>query len=241
MTRYYTPVKVQPDKPFWKSPIMLGAIALGIGLVGYLLYNEFTHQPLIHIRADDNSQSASGDSLQRQLHCQASSQNYKPGYTVIKIPFADQPVLTQDITLVNSLSFLGECQKTKPEIGSKKPGTSLILLLERGKEVIQEQRARKNLNPVVFTIMANAFEPGPGQPVFNSDRVKALIDEITKEQAVVAIMVPPGELQEQLATHLQGKARICPLNEGKNEDEVRQSIVPCVDEAFNAAHQLKVN
>lgn len=241
MTRYYTPVNAQIEKPWWKSLPILGTLGMAIAIGGYILYNEFTIQPVIHIRAEDNSQSASGDVLQRQLHCQVSSHNYKPGYTVINIPFADRPVLTKEITLVNSLSFLGECQKTKPEITSKKPGTSLLLLLERGKEVIQEQRSQKNHSPVVFTILANAFEPGPDQPVLDFNRVKTLIDEITKQQTVVAIMIPPGELQEQLANHLQGRASVCPLNEGKNEDEVRQSILPCVDNAFNQARQLKVN
>lgn len=241
MSRYHTPIATQPEKPWWKSLAILGTLGLSIGIVGATLYNEFTTQPLIHIRADDNSQSAVGDTLQRQIHCQASNQNYKPGYTVIKIPFADRPVITQDITLVNSLSLLGECQKTELEVSNKKPGTSLILLLERGKEVIQEQRARNNRSPVVFTILANAFEPGPGQPVLDFNRVKTLVDEITKQRASVAVIVPPGELQQQLATHLQGKAHVCPLNEGKNEDAVRQSIAPCVDEVFQAARQLKAN
>ncbi len=238
MTRYYTPPIAQPETPWWKSPAILGAIGLGISIVGATLYTELTTQPLIHIRADDNSQSALGDNLQRQIHCQASNQNYKPGYRVINVPFADRPVTTKEITLVNSLSLLGECQKTGLEVSNKKPGTSLILLLERGKEVIQEQRARKNHNPVVFTILANAFEPGPGQPALDFEHVKTLVDEITKQQAVVAIMIPPGELQEQLSTHLQGKARICPLNEGKDEQAVRQSITPCVDEVFTAARHL---
>jgi hypothetical protein len=93
----------------------------------------------------------------------AGTHNYKPGDTVLLIPFADRPVLSKDITVFNSLSLLGECQKTEREIGNKQPGTSLILLLERINAAIQEQRDKKNLNPAVATILIDDAEPGPSR------------------------------------------------------------------------------
>jgi len=99
MSRYDKSISVQADRPFWKSPAILGTLVLGVAIAGATLCNEYVTQPVIHIRADDNSDSAVHYTLQRQLHCQISSQHYKPGDTAISMPFASRPVLTQEITI----------------------------------------------------------------------------------------------------------------------------------------------
>ncbi len=239
MSRYYTPLPVQPERVWWKSPAILGAVVLAVAVVGGSLAVEFTTQPVIHIRADDNSESAAGYTKERRAHCQAGTHNYKPGDTVLLIPFADRPVLSKDITVFNSLSLLGECQKTEREIHNKQPGTSLVLLLERINAAIQEQRDKKNFNPAVATILIDDAEPGPGQPALDYNRVGALVGEIGEKRGVVALMVPSGKLQEALESHLQGRASVCLLNPGQDESEVRQSVVPCVDSAFERARRLR--
>lgn len=44
MSRYYTPVTTQPEKPWLQSLAILGALGLGIGIIGATLCNEFTNR-----------------------------------------------------------------------------------------------------------------------------------------------------------------------------------------------------
>jgi hypothetical protein len=239
MSRHYKPIPLQAHKPFWKSPAMLGTLVLGIAIASATLWNEYITQPIIHIRADDNSDSAAHYTLQRQLHCQTSSQYYKPGDTVIAMPFASKAVLTEKMTVFNSLSLLGECQKTEPEVKDKRWGTSLILLLQRINKTVQTLREQNNSNPVAATILIQDSEPGPGLPELKSEAIKKLFDEMNQQRIVVSIIVPPGDLYDKLETSLQGNIRLCPLKEKKNETEVRKSIEPCIEEAFHTARHLK--
>jgi hypothetical protein len=128
MSRYYHPTRytsrspqppaarTQINQSWFKSPLILSAILLGLGVVGVTLFVEFTTQRIIHIRADDNSDSAETYTAQRQQHCQASIQHYKPGDVAISMSFADRPVTTQNISISNSLSLLGQCKDTKRAI-----------------------------------------------------------------------------------------------------------------------------
>jgi hypothetical protein len=86
MSRTYSRRYRQPSTPspvqnlaWWKSPLILGSIIAGIGIIGSTLWIEYTTQRVIHIRADDSSDSAEKYSLERQQHCRASIQQYKPG------------------------------------------------------------------------------------------------------------------------------------------------------------------
>lgn len=58
MSRYYKPIPVQTHRPFWKSPAILSTLVLGVAIASATLWNEYITQPVIHIRADDNSDSA---------------------------------------------------------------------------------------------------------------------------------------------------------------------------------------
>jgi hypothetical protein len=198
---------------------MLLAIFLGIGVLGVTLFIEFTTQRIIHIRADDNSDSAETYTAQRQQHCQASIQQYKPGDVAISIPFADRPVITQNISIFNSLSMLGKCQDTKREIKNKVAGTSLVLLLKRIAITIQKERAQKNFNPVAVTIAIQDDEPGPNQPnPKDIEQIKTLVHSITQDRGAIAFMVEDESLKNQLDTNLatEGKVQICNFKDISN-------------------------
>ncbi|OCR02450.1 hypothetical protein BCD67_00730 [Oscillatoriales cyanobacterium USR001] len=217
--RQATPTPTQTHKAWFKSPIMLSVIFLGISVLGATLFVEFTTQHIIHFRADDNSDSAENYTAQRQQHCQASIQQYKPGDMAITIPFADHPVTTQKISIFNSLSLLGKCQDTKRDIKSKQRGTSLILLLKRIEMTVQKERARKNFNPVVATIAIQDDEPGPNQPNPNDiEQIKTLVHSITEDKGAIAFMVEDETLKNQLETDLatEGKVQICDLKDISN-------------------------
>jgi hypothetical protein len=231
MSRYYHPTRytsrslqspaapTQTHKAWFKSPLILSAILLGLGVVGATLFVEFTTQRIIHIRADDNSDSAETYTAQRQQHCQASIQHYKPGDVAISMSFADRPLTTQNISISNSLSLLGQCKDPKRAIANKHPGTSLILLLDRIQNTIQKQRIRHNLNPVVVTITIQDDEPGPNQPnPKDIQRIKSVVHNITENNGAIAFMVEDESLKNQLETNLtsEGKVQICDFKDISN-------------------------
>ncbi len=47
---------------------------------------------------------------------QANIQHYKPSDVAISMSFADRPVTTQNISISNSLSLLGQCKNPKRAI-----------------------------------------------------------------------------------------------------------------------------
>lgn len=242
MSRYYHPTgytsnnlqptatSTQTDTTWFKSPMILSAIGFGLVVVGTTLTIEFTTARVIHIRADDNSDSAKNYTTQRQEHCQASIQHYKPGDVAIYMPFADRAVTKQHISILNSLSLLGKCQNTEREIQNKVAGTSLILLLEGIEKTVKQERARKNLNPVAVTIAIQDDEPGPNQPnPQDMERVKTLVHNITQDKGVIAFMVEDETLKNQLETNLtsEGNVNICEFKEISN----------CVNFAFENARK----
>jgi hypothetical protein len=236
MNRYYQPKTYspptpnQPNEPWFKSPIILSASILGLGVVGATLFVELTTQRIIHIRADDNSDSAETYTAERQQHCQASIQHYKPNDVAITIPFADRPVTTESISIFNSLSLLGKCQDSQREIHNNVAGTSLILLLDRIETTVKKQRARNNLNPVVVTIAIQDDEPGQNQPnPEDIQRVKTLVHNITQDQGAIAFMVEDEALKNQLDTNLatEGNVQICDFKD----------IANCVNWAFETARK----
>ena len=229
----------ETEKPWFKSPLIVASLCLSTAIIAAAIYPEFNTQRVIHYRADDNSLSADRDTLQRKIHCQLASQHYKPGDIAIAIPFADRPQVKQPIDIFNSLTLMGECQKTARLITNQTPGTSLILLLEKAKVTIQEQR-KSNPHPGVFTIIANDFEPGPGLPELNWSKVNQLVDEIGKEQVVISVMMPINQLYKEFSEKGSKKVILCPLNEGTDEEAVRQSISPCIDQAFTQARQANL-
>jgi hypothetical protein len=236
MTRYYQPKTHRPPTPtqthanWFKSPAILSAIVLGVGVIGTTLFVEFTTQRVIHIRADDNSDSAQNYHTQRKEHCQGSIQHYKPGDVAIDMPFADRAATTQHISIFNSLSLLGNCQNSAREIQNKVPGTSLILLLERIESTRQKERDRHNYNPLVVTIAIQDDEPGPNQPnPEDMNRVKTLVHNITQDQGAIAFMVEDEALKNQLDTNLatEGNVQICDFKD----------IANCVNWAFETARK----
>lgn len=240
MTRYYQPktysppTPTQPNEPWFKSPIILSASILGLGVVGATLFVELTTQRIIHIRADDNSDSAENYTTERQQHCQASIQHYKPNDVAITIPFADRPVITESISIFNSLSLLGKCQNTQREIHNNVAGTSLILLLDRIESTVKKQRARNNINPVAVTIAIQDDEPGLNQPnPQDIEKIKTLVHQITQDQGAIAFMVEDETLRNHLDTNLalEGKVQICEFKDISN----------CVDWAFETARKRTNN
>lgn len=220
----------ESSQPWWKSPIFLGSIFLGVSVVGAILFIEFTTQRVIHIRADDSSDSAERYGEQRQQHCQASIQHYKPGDVAITIPFADRPVTTKNISIGNSLSLVGQCKDTQRPINTRQPGTSLVLLLERIQGVVQKQRSRHNLNPIVVTITIQDAEPGQNQPKLDWNRVKELVHSITADKGAVAFMVQDEELQNQLEKQLtsEGDVQVCSF----------KNVSDCVNWGFETGRNL---
>lgn len=220
----------QNSVPWWQSPVILGAILLGVGILGVTLLIDFTTQRVIHIRADDSSDSAVSYAAQRLQHCQASSQQYKPGDTAITIPFADRAVTTHNISIFNSLSLIGQCKDISRPINNKQPGTALIGALERIQSVVQKERARNNFNPVVVSITIQDAEPGFSQSQLDMERVKALVHTLTSDRGAIAFMVEDEKLQSQLDEKLtsEGKVQVCSLNDVTN----------CVNKAFETGRKL---
>jgi hypothetical protein len=229
----------ETEKVWYKSPAIVAAVGASSIALAMFVYPEFATQPIVHYRADDNSLSADRYTLQRQTHCQLSSQHYKPGDTAVSIPFADRAVVSQPISIANSLTLMGECQKNGRSLTNKQPGTSLVALLERGTTAIQEQH-QTNKHPGIFTILANDFEPRQGERGIDFSRVKTLVEGIEKQGVVISFIVPQGQLYEDLSKQLSGKASICVLDEGKDEDAVRRSMNPCIDAAFAQARKMTV-
>ncbi len=146
------------------------------------------------------------------------------------MPFADRAVTQQHISILNSLSLLGQCQDTKPAIHNKVLGTSLILLLERIEKTVKKERAQKNFNPVAVTIAIQDDEPGPNQPnPQDMERVKTLVHNITQDNGAIGFMVEDETLKNQLETNLtsEEKVNICEFKEISN----------CVNFAFKNARK----
>lgn len=235
MSRTYSrrpdqPSASTPNLPWWKSPLILAAILAGISIIGATLWIEYTTQRVIHIRADDSSDSAEKYSLERQQHCRASIQQYKPGDVAITTAFADRPITTQNISIFNSLSVLGQCNNAQRPIHNQQPGTSLILLLDQVDKLIQKERDRNNSNPVAVTITLQDTEPGPNQPPADDQRLQELVHRITKNQGTILFMVENPNLNSQLQTLLSNEPYVefCSFNEISN----------CVHKAFEVARQL---
>jgi hypothetical protein len=227
----------ETEKVWYKSPAIVAAVGVSTIALVVLVYLELATQPIVHYRADDNSSSADRYTLQRQLHCQISSQHYKPGDTAVSIPFADRAVVTKTISISNSLTLMGECQHNGRSITNKQPGTSLTALLERSQSAIQQQH-QTNKNPGILTIVANDFEPRQGEHGIDFSRVKTLVDDIEKQGVVISFIVPQGQLYEDLTNELSGKESVCVLDESKDEDAVRRSMNPCIDAAFSKARKM---
>jgi hypothetical protein len=230
----------EADRAWYKSPAIVAALGVSAIALGIFIYPEFANQPIVHYRADDNSLSADRYALQRQIHCQLSSQHYKPGDTAVSVTFADRALVSQPISIFNRLTLMGECQKNGRSITNKQPGTPLIPLLEKAKVAIEQQH-QTNKNPAILTILANAFEPRQGESPIDFSRVKTLVDEIEKQGTIVSFIVPQGQLNEQLTDELRGKASVCTLDETQDESAVRRSIAPCIDAAFIKARKLTIS
>jgi hypothetical protein len=237
MSRTYSRRHRQPSPPspvqnlaWWKSPLILGSIIAGIGIIGSTLWIEYTTQRVIHIRADDSSDSAEKYSLERQQHCRASIQQYKPGDIAITTAFADRPITTQNISIFNSLSVLSQCNKAQRPIKNQQPGTSLILLLEDVNRLIKKERDRQNYNPVVVTITLQDTEPVPNQPQPDDQQLQELVHQITAHQGTIMFMVEDPNLSSQLQTVLSNEtyAEICSFTDISN----------CVNKAFEVARKL---
>ncbi len=92
MSRTYSRRHRQPSPPspvpnlaWWKSPLILGSIIAGIGIIGSTLWIEYTTQRVIHIRAED---------VNRLIKKERDRQNYNP--VVVTITLQDtEPVPNQ--------------------------------------------------------------------------------------------------------------------------------------------------
>lgn len=217
--------------PWFKSPLILSLICLGLVIFATPLVIDFKTERVIHIRADDFSDSAQGYAEERQKHCQGSAREYKWNDVMIVMPFADRPETTEHIPILNSLSLLGQCQEKKRAIANQHPGTSLILLLERIQQAIDKERNSNNAHPIVVTITIQDDEPGPLQP--DPDDIKhiqTLVDRLTENRGAIAFMVEDPTLRSQLDRDLgnESQVEICDF----------QSIDRCVNWAFKTARQL---
>ncbi len=220
-------------KPLWQSPVVFASGSVGFAIASMTLATSMTIQNITHIRGDDVSASAKVFTLQRKQHCQMSNQFYKPGDTVITLPFADRPEKTFETTLSNSFSLVSQCKtdETPPAGIGREPGTSLILELERIQTIIANKRGLGNKEPIVVTMTLQATEPGKHQPDPNDfGQIKSLVESIIRDRGVIAIIGPTGKLQDDLEVRLKGlpNQRICPAN----------SVMTCVEWALESGRKL---
>ncbi len=115
---------------------------------------------------------------------------------MITMLFADRPETTQAISVLNSLSLLGQCQEKQRAIANQHPGTSLILLLERIQQAITKERRRHHFHPIVVTITMQDDEPGLLQPnPDNVQQIQSLVRDITENRGAIAFMVEDSNLR----------------------------------------------
>lgn len=239
--QYRTPSKTpqQQEKPWRTYPAILGVSLIGIGFLTVPILLDSRTQRVISIEASDVSESAKKFPFLQQQHCEALAHQLKSGDTIVEIQFADNPEVIRDITINNTLFLLGQCKQTNPD--SKQPksnigeqrGTSVILLLERIITVIEEKRTKGLKNPVVVTMTLQAAEPGPGQPKLDYQRIKTLVEKITSNRGIVAIMGTTGKLQSELTNHLKDNshANVCTFKDIKD----------CVGSSFQRGREIRIN
>lgn len=240
-TKYYQPEQTTPtsETTFWyKSPMLMSTGVIATISLAWLTILPWLTKPVLHIRAEDFSDSSMEYTLQRKVYCQTGSQNYQSGDKAVTIAFADHSVITKELEIENSLSMLGQCLKNNRPIKNIQPGTSLLNVLETGKKTIEKYH-QENKNPVVFTILANAFEPIPGQKV-SQQKINQLMTEISQENTIIALILPPETVNSDLINDLNNVKNIiiCPMAESREEGEIRQSMQPCVEGAFAKARNL---
>lgn len=217
-----------------RNVLVILAVVLGIGILGLFVASDYQTVRVHQIRADDASQSAFKNTVQRKHHCQASSRNLKQGDSQILIAFADRPEIVDDHK-IDGLLGLGHCDDTllkKASVG-KQPGTSLVLLLDYILTLIKDSRLKGDTNPFVVTMTLEAAEPGPGQPNLDTqgyNKARSLVQAIIKQKTAIAIIGPRGGLQTSLHEALgsEKELRIC----------TPTSINKCVDKAFEQARGL---
>ncbi|PSB00871.1 hypothetical protein [Merismopedia glauca] len=207
---------------YWQISLLLVVITVFFGSF-YLM--QLTAPKVTHIRADDNSSSAKRFQKQRLQHCQASVRHYQWGYREITINFADRAVVNRNVGISNPLSTLGQCRDTSDTISNKNPGTSLMLLLDEIKFVVQKERLTNPQNPVVITITIQDAEAGTNQPKLDFVRVKETVTNLIGERDAIAFMVEDETLKKRLEREFvsQQNVRVCPLKD----------VEQCVDWAFD--------
>ncbi|MGK7874824.1 MAG: hypothetical protein AB4426_16440 [Xenococcaceae cyanobacterium] len=226
---------IQPPPQSWyKSPTILAASAVGVGIFTYSIITGFHTPEVTHYLLDDYSKSAAQNAPQRQEHCQGSNQNYQAGDSVVQIHFANRPevVKRRNITnILNSESCEG-METTDADFGDV-PGTSPIAALDYVKDLIEASRTKGDRNPVVVTMTLQAAEPVPGQPLLDEEgfaQLKNLVQDISSERGVISIIGPKGKLQRQLQSYLKTEpsVKICSFND----------VTECVDWAFQKGRSL---
>lgn len=184
---------------------------------------------IIHIQGDDRSDSAINNQDLQSLHCQFSRDHYQIGDTRAVISFASE-AKTIDKTSIESRATENICgyQLNRNQINLRS-GTSLILALEHILYLVESFRGKGQLNNVLVTLTIHEAEPGPEQPLMNTEGLKRLretIENLQREKTFIVIIGAKGELKQQLMKHfkLSPYQRLCVGNE----------MSECISQAFRA-------
>ncbi|WP_017721306.1 hypothetical protein [Kamptonema formosum] len=226
-SNYHTPssptASSQP-KPQLKWLLLIGMLATGALVIPLVL--ELLTPPVYTGIALDYSQSATPFAAERRQVCKTVSQRQKTGDGSAIVTFADRAEITSHIGFVwNKLELAAQCQQ--PELKKygigKYSGTSLSLPLQELIDLQQRQKHSQDSRPFVGIVFLQEAEAGPNQPKLDFEEIKASIEQINRNNGVVAIIGPTGHLKEQLKAHLKDtKVEVCSFAE----------INYCVDWSF---------
>jgi hypothetical protein len=174
--------------------------------------------PIIHIQADDRSDSAINNQDLQKFHCEISKENYQISDVRSVVNFASQAETVSQMAIeTNSLSNIC-ARRININNPGQQSGTSIILALEHILNLVESFRNKGKPNNVLVTLTIHETEPGPGQPLMNAEgleRMKKVVDALERERTTIVIFGAKGNLKKQLTKHFQLSTyqRICPSNE----------------------------
>lgn len=209
--------------------------AIGFGLVGALsapVFWQLAQPSILHLNLVDISDSAKNNQkgLPEQV-CQIGSQYRKLGDRSVTILYANQAEVVDTENIQDQLTALSVCKKAlsaSAENTTKYNGTNIVAPLKQAVRVIKQQRQEKAF-PVIVTMTLDEAESGPGIPELDWQEINKLVNQITIDRGILAIIGPTGELQNELLEKLNRPGvLICPS----------LSASDCVGRAFNQGRSL---